>query len=229
MRNSGSGRVSPRKALFPQLPVEPGTSDTPVSLHCGGSYPESLCCFFDGQAAKVTQLVNAALLGIAFGQLAQALVNFHHVRLRIPRRCLDFRYRDLLALRTALRRLAAASMIHENAAHLLGRDRHEVCATLPARVLLIGKAEVSFVDEGSRGQRVIRALAPDVALSQAAQLAVDEGNQFAERLLVALFPRDKKPRHFFGGGHRLFPEWLTERIIRSLLAVKKCALRPLRL
>ena len=80
--------------------------------------------------------------------------------------------------------IVIAGVIYQNAAHYGGRDCNKMLAVLPVDVV-VGEAEVGFVDKSCRLQGVIDALAPHIRPGQSVQLGIDEGEQLLGRSSIA--------------------------------------------
>ena len=86
-------------------------------------------------------------------------------------------------------------VVDEHAAHQLRSQADEMRAALPIDGLLPDQAHEGFVHERRLLHRVIRALAPQVALRQLPQLFVHERRQLGERALVAVPPLGEQLSH----------------------------------
>lgn len=82
-------------------------------------------------------------------------------------------------------------MIDKYPAHHLRGDAKEVSPVLPGDACLIYKPDVCLVNKRGGLQRVVRSLATQIALSEAAQLTVDHRQQVIKRGLVTFVPIDK--------------------------------------
>ena len=92
--------------------------------------------------------------------------------------------------------VAGPRVVDQDPAHGLGGDREEVAAVLPGDARLVDEAEIRLVDDGRRLERVARALSPELALGDLAQLRIDERHEPLDGRRVAFVPGDEKPRHF---------------------------------
>ena len=75
-------------------------------------------------------------------------------------------------------------MVDQNLAHDLRRDAHEVRAAAIIGLLLLYQPGIGLVDQGSRLQRMARALVTHVASRQPSQFGIKQGYQTVERALV---------------------------------------------
>ena len=80
-----------------------------------------------------------------------------------------------------------ARMIHQNAAHHLSRYSEKVGAILPGDFTLANQPQVRLMDNRSRLQRMIDALAAHVSGRQTVKLIVDAVHQFRGRPGVVMF------------------------------------------
>ncbi len=91
-------------------------------------------------------------------------------------------------------------MIHENLAHQLRRDAIEVGAVFPADGVVIDQAQVGFVYERSRLERVIAALVAEVIARQPPQLVIDDRHQLRGRIGISRPPAVEHARDVFDYG-----------------------------
>jgi hypothetical protein len=84
-------------------------------------------------------------------------------------------------------------VVHENAAHLAGRDRKEMGAVLPGNVHFDELYE-RFVDNGGCLKRVTGSFSTHIAPRTIPQLLIDEGGQSLQSVRVARAPRRKQAR-----------------------------------
>ena len=94
-------------------------------------------------------------------------------------------------LASTLLAVLVASIIEQNPAHYLRRDAEEMGAILPLDLSLIDQTQVRFVDQRGRLQGMIRVLPPHVAVRQAMQFALNEGQEPFEGRLIAVAPIHK--------------------------------------
>ena len=76
-------------------------------------------------------------------------------------------------------------MIDENSSHYVRRDGKEVCPVLPVAICFPNQAEVNFVDERRRLQRMVRTLLFHVVRRKTSELPVDEWYQPTHGVRVA--------------------------------------------
>src|SRR5437763_4692816 len=92
--------------------------------------------------------------------------------------------------------MVASRVIDEYAPHDLGCNREEMGPILPLHALIVHQTHVGFVHQVSRLQRVAWALALYIAVSQAAELFINDGRQAVERALVSIGPGAKELAYF---------------------------------
>jgi alpha-D-ribose 1-methylphosphonate 5-triphosphate synthase subunit PhnL len=73
-------------------------------------------------------------------------------------------------------------------------------AVLPVDVLDVDQAQIGFVDQFSRLDAVVRALAVQAPAGDVSQLVVDERHQRVQSRLVSLAPSSEEHRHLAGRG-----------------------------
>jgi hypothetical protein len=89
-------------------------------------------------------------------------------------------------------------VIHENLAHQSGGHANEVRAVLRVERALVGEAQVSLVYERCGLESVARALPFQIAVSDGAELVVDERDQCLKGLLISSPPFHKKFAKWLG-------------------------------
>ncbi len=94
-----------------------------------------------------------------------------------------------------LRRRARPGVVHEDSPHHARRQGEEMGAALPVHRVLADQPDVRLVHEGRRLQRVVAAVSAQMAGSAAAQLAVDQRQQFVLRVRMPVRPRVEQSSH----------------------------------
>ena len=154
-------------------------------LIVAGEMCEYLGRLLDAQAAEEPQLDDARLTFVEGGEPLERLVEGKQV----DRAALggDHRFveRHLRRGATPFDALVGSRVVDENPAHRLRRDPEEVRAVLPPDVALLDELHKRLVDQRRRLERVVLALAPQVARGAASQLAVDQREELVERVLLA--------------------------------------------
>jgi len=79
-------------------------------------------------------------------------------------------------------------MIHKNPPHQLCGDAVKLRPILPAGVALVDQFQISLINQGGGLQRVALSFPAQIVPGESPQLAVNQGHQLIERLLVALPP-----------------------------------------
>jgi hypothetical protein len=82
----------------------------------------------------------------------------------------------------------AASIVDQNPAHELGRNRKEMGAVNPAHPVAINQPQVGFVHKGCGLQTVAGSLAAHLPVSQAAKLRKYNRSELIERARLAVAP-----------------------------------------
>ena len=106
---------------------------------------------------------------------------------------------DVLHATPALQ-VATPGVVHQNAAHHLGRNGEEMGAILPLHALIIHQAPVGFIDQGRGLEAVAGALMFHVAARQTVELVVNDGGQPVEGALVSAAPGAQEPADIARGG-----------------------------
>ncbi len=88
--------------------------------------------------------------------------------------------------------VALPRVIDQYATHGLRGGAVEVDAIVEMSLAGAGQAEIGFVNERGRLERVILALAKHIVIGQLPQLAVDERHELLERVRVALVPSSER-------------------------------------
>ena len=86
-------------------------------------------------------------------------------------------------------------MIHQDAAHHLGRQREEVRSILPIGVSLADESKIRLVDQASGLKDVPGPFVPKSGRRPAAQLLVDDRDEFVPSGEIASAPRVEQSRH----------------------------------
>jgi hypothetical protein len=88
--------------------------------------------------------------------------------------------------------------------HRIRRDAVKVCPALPSQVLVIGQAEVRFMNQHRRLEGD-RAAAPEKARRQPPQLVVNDRHQAVQGGAVPPAPIDQERRELLSRGHAIAP------------------------
>ncbi len=100
---------------------------------------------------------------------------------------------DSFSLATALIGVAGARVVYEHSPHHVSRKADEMFTAVPIDIL-VNKAQIRLIDQGSRLQGVVRPLAPHVGIGNAMELCVHERQESFSRCLIAGMNGLKKPR-----------------------------------
>ena len=98
-----------------------------------------------------------------------------------------------LLARTALPRRVCARVIDQNSPHCLRRNAEEMGPVLPPDRTLVNELQERLVDERGRLERVVRALAPQVAGRKPPQFGIHLRQQPLERVLTSVAPLLQQP------------------------------------
>ena len=92
--------------------------------------------------------------------------------------------------------LLTSGVINNDLAHRSGGYGEEVGAVLPARIGLIGQAQISLVDQRRSLQCVIGTLPAHMTMSDASKFLIDQRSQFREGSIVPVTPSRQETGHF---------------------------------
>ncbi len=87
---------------------------------------------------------------------------------------------------------ATARMIHEDSPHHLSGNGKELGAVLPISSLLGCEPQVCFMDQGAGLKRMFRALVTHIAVSQPAELYIDDRKKLTGSFCIAFTPRPQQ-------------------------------------
>jgi hypothetical protein len=142
--------------------------------------------FFDGQTAKKSQLHNAALLRIKFSQFVQSVVESHHVHASC------FEYQPFIQRQPAASipfgGLAATRVVDQNVPHHLSADGYKMLTVLEMTCTMFLQPEIGLVHQVGALQSVVRAFLPQAMMGEPSELAINERNYGAQRLVVTGLP-----------------------------------------
>lgn len=142
--------------------------------------------FGGGEASEVVHLDEAGLAGGAFFEGLEGFVEFEYDG-RPGKggvaRLVDVQFGCAPA---ALEGIVRAGVIDEDLAHELGGDAEKVGAIAIVGLILADHARVDLVDEGGGLECMAGAFATKLAVGEAAQLIVNEGDQLVERGLLTV-------------------------------------------
>jgi hypothetical protein len=133
-------------------------------------------------------------------QLGQRLIESEQIHIALWRRGQFFYERDTRLGATSFRRLSRACVAHENASHHLRSDPEELCAILPVSLALIYQAQINFVHQRRRLQRMAGSLTAEEMHCLPVQFIIDKRQEFLERNGIAFARRDEPTRNLVSGG-----------------------------
>ena len=157
-----------------------------MSFHRRRREIHRLRSFFDGKTAEKSQLDNAALLRIKFGQFVQSVVESDHVDAPGLERQSVIQRQSVASI--PLGGIAAARVLDQNLPHQLGADGQEMLAVLELSCPLFLQAQIRLVHQGGALQSVVRAFVPQVMMRHPPQLVIDERKHLTQRLVVTGVP-----------------------------------------
>ena len=112
-----------------------------------------------------------------------------------------------------VRRLRAR-VIDEDVAHQFGGDGKEVRVILPIDVLHAGKAQISFVDEGSGLQGVVGGFLAEITGGETAQFFVHKSNKALFRTFATFADFLQKACHLAWLGFHPYPSAQISEVLR---------------
>ena len=139
--------------LSTNLAMQPGFCQRPFPHDGARRYFENLCCLFDAETSKETELDDLTFAWVQRGQAVECVIDGHHFGGTFRRNHSDFLQRHILNAPSALEVATVASVVNQDAAHQLGGNAKELRAVLPAHPSLIDEAEIGFVDQHRGLQR----------------------------------------------------------------------------
>ena len=162
-------------ASRPERAIQPGACERPFVLHRGRRKIERAGRFLDAQAGEVPQRYDLRFTRVALFESRQRFVDGDEIgerRVRPHDRAVEF---DAFGVAAVLHPLIMPRALDENAAHRQRRGGKEMTASVPAAVAAVaGDAQVRFVDERSRLERLIRpALTRESRSRQFSQFVID--------------------------------------------------------
>ena len=178
----GFSRILVQVPGSPQLVEQPGLGVTPVALDRRRETPSARAASSSREAGEVAQLDELGLDRVVGLELRQRLVEGQEV-LR-GGRGRDVDVVELLAcpLAAMLLRPLAAGIFDQDAAHGLGGRGEEVTTALPPLdVIRADQTEIRLVHQRRGLEGLARLLLRQPLLGEAAQLAVDERQEFTGR------------------------------------------------
>ena len=203
-----------------KLRAQPGLGQTHLPVDAIQRDAKSGPTFFRSEAAEESHFQNAGLFGILHGEKFKGIVERDN-------RCSMFTgehhvvFERHTGATASLFRVARACPVDENLTHETGGHPEEVCAVIKIRILSADEAQIGFMHEGGGIERLRAVLAMQGRSGEAAELAIDEGNQCVERVAVAIPPLMQQDGDRGVVLHcRKFTKWLTSREFMRLLTKK---------
>jgi hypothetical protein len=131
---------------------------------------------FDGQPRQQSKLGDSSLARIELRKPCQGVIQLNKIQAGILSAWLGSQC-HAPPIGTALLCGLASGVIGQELPHGQGRSVVEMCVVRPFGCALVGKSQVSLMDQRSGLQCVIRLLPSQKALSQRPQFCVDGGEQ----------------------------------------------------
>src|SRR5262249_42880848 len=138
-----------------QLPEQPGTGESPVTLGGRTGDAEYLGRFLEGASREDTEFHDLGLLRMLLFELIQCVVQGQQIDRILARAAGQFRVFNTVETASPFLRAVAAGVVDEDAAHGLGGRGEEMPAGIPILGLLrVHQTEVSLVDHGGGLKRL---------------------------------------------------------------------------
>src|SRR5260370_29261989 len=133
-----AGRVAILRGSSAHLAKQPCAGGSPTTLYGGWGNAQEFRSVFNGEAGKIAQLDNLALLGIEFGKPVQSFVESQqiHIALRRGNTLIQGQPRDA---GSALSGAPVAFIIHQNPSHELCSNAKKVIEILNLESCFPGK------------------------------------------------------------------------------------------
>lgn len=179
--------------------MKPGFGHSQIAAHGDFGDLERAGNFFHGKSAEIAKLNGFAFPGVESFQGFEAGIECEQLR------ALRFSKADRLLEGhiepRAFAGIAAAGLVHQDLAHEARSHAEKVRAVLPGWIGLIDQAEVGLVDESCGLQSIGVPFPAEITGSELAELAVDQGGQVIESLLVAFRPSGEELGNVVSGAH----------------------------
>lgn len=169
------------------LYLKPTLRKSPIALDCGPSDVQDARYFVFSEAGEKLHFDDAGLPGVQRFQPGQGLIDGQNIHVRIGGGD-GVLHLDLDRAAAAALGLASSGMVHQDMPHHCGGDREEVAAIPDVYGALPDQADVEFVDQGCRLQRVRILFPGERATSKGAQLIVDLRHQHVSGTQIAVAP-----------------------------------------
>ena len=183
-----------------QAAIEPGLGQPPLAGHGGRRNSEDFRDLFNVQAREKPQFDEANLLGINGLQLFQGGVESNHVEIARALGSWLIAQADPFVATGALRRVPGARVVQQYPAHCLGSERKKLNSVLEGSLVLVFETQKHLVHQRGGAKRVVAAFPSKLPRRQAAELMVDQGEQFLGCLRAASAPRSQQFRQLLIGG-----------------------------
>ena len=199
-----------------QVGVQPAARLGPVALDRARADAQGLRGLVLGEPAEEAALDHPGLARVHVRKPHQRGVEGHEqVGALVGGEQVHRFQRDAPGARPALHRAAPAGVVDEDASHRRGRDGEEMGPVLEARLALVDEPQVGLVDQRRGAERVAGRFPPELAVRQAAQLLIDDGEDGVECHRVPVACPLQQRRHVLRNVHagwldsgRIFALWV---------------------
>lgn len=171
----GSARCDSGSLLSLKLAIQPRFGEAPLTFDRARRAAEHTRGFFDRESGEEAKLDDANLIRILNGKPLERFVDGQNVGDACVVRLVGGdveRHEHRPA--TALLCVPGARVVDEDSTHDLADDPEELRAVLPGRPPLVHQAQVGFVHQRRRIERVIAVLAAKLARGDPPALVIDE-------------------------------------------------------
>lgn len=186
---------SPARKFSPQ----PRTCQRKLAIDGSRRDPQNFGRLLHRHSREVAHFHNLRLLGIEMQQPVQDLIHgqdlFQFPGARIDLDPIQPHYDRPCS---ALVRQPRPGVIHQHAAHHLGRDPEEMSAIPPVDLRLIRQSKPRFVDQRCRLESVSWTLTPHEGASDAPKFPVDQPDQLVRRIDLAALGLSEQDGYFPG-------------------------------
>jgi hypothetical protein len=171
----------------------------PVAHHGVVGDAQSFGRFLHAESAEIAHFDHLRAARFGGGEGGQQLIELHQVGApghALSRQIRRRGQRDALTVASPALGPARTGKIDQHPPHQLRGHGQEMHAVPPMDAAGVDQAQVSFVDERGRFERMSLRLAPHVTMGQTAQFGINEWDEFVERGSFPAAPRQEKLRDF---------------------------------
>jgi hypothetical protein len=171
--------------------MKQGSSLPPASFDRSVGASEHFRGFFDGKAAEVSELDDAAERFVEAREAFQRLVKGDDLFRAFDAGKGDLVRRHYFGAAATLGCRPPARVIHGELSHRLRRQRKEMLPVVDGELRVLRELQVRFVHQDRRLQRLVAALS-EAMPGQRAKLVIDERHQPIDRSTIAAAPCGKQ-------------------------------------